>query len=117
MINELSKYHVFSTFNLSSAYHQVKIVESDYKNKAFEANDKLYELTRIPFSVKNGVAAFQLIMSQFVEQENLRAVFPLRCAVPGADPGGERLGRSPPLKPTKVILFTMILCNSVKQHS
>ena len=76
MINELSKYHVFSTFNLSSAYHQVKIVESDYKNKAFEANGKLYEFTRIPFGVKNGVAAFQWIMSQFVEQENLRDTFP-----------------------------------------
>ena len=58
MTNELSKYRVFSTFDLSSAYHQVKIAKTDYKNTAFEANDKLYEFTRIPFSVKNGVAAF-----------------------------------------------------------
>jgi len=37
---------------------------------------KLYEFTRIPFGVKNGVAAFQRIMSQFVEKENLRDTFP-----------------------------------------
>jgi len=80
MINQLSKYLVFLTFDFSSGYYQLKIAESDYKNTAFEANGKLYEFTRFPFGVKNGVAAFQRIMSQFVEQENLRAVFPLRCA-------------------------------------
>jgi len=47
MINELSKYRVFSTFDLSSGYYQLKIAESDYKNTAFEANGKLYEFTRI----------------------------------------------------------------------
>jgi len=74
MINEL-KYRVFSTFDLRSAYHQIKLVESECKYTGFEANGKLYEFTRIPFGVKNGVAAFQRIMSQFVEQENLRDTF------------------------------------------
>jgi len=53
MINELSKYRVFSTFDLRSAYRQIKIVESDCKYTAFEASGKLYEFTRIPFGVKN----------------------------------------------------------------
>ena len=53
-----------------------KLVESECKYTAFEANGKLYEFTRIPFGVKNGVAAFQRIMSQFVEQESLRDTFP-----------------------------------------
>jgi len=75
MINELSKYRVFSTFDLRSAY-QIKLVESECKYTAFEGNGKLYEFTRIPFGVENGVAAFQRIMSQFVEQENLRDTFP-----------------------------------------
>ena len=52
MIDELSKYRVFSTFDLSSGYYQLKIAESDYKNTGFEVNDKLYEFTRIPFGVK-----------------------------------------------------------------
>jgi len=33
-------------------------------------------------------------------------------SVPGANPGGGRLGQMPLLKPTKVTLFTMILYNT-----
>ena len=76
MINELAKYSVFSTFDLRSAYHQIKIVESERKYTAFEANGKLYEFNRIPFGVKNGVAVFQRVISRFIENENLNDTFP-----------------------------------------
>ena len=76
MENELAKYSVFSTFDLRSAYHQIKIIESERKYTAFEANGKLYELNRIPFGVKNGVAVFQRIISQFGESKNLKDTFP-----------------------------------------
>ena len=59
MVNELAKHTLFSTFDLRSAYHQIKIVESDCKFTAFEANGRLHEFTRISFGVKNGVAAFR----------------------------------------------------------
>ena len=71
MINELSQYSVFSTFDLRSAYHQIELVLSERKYTGFEANGKLYEFTRIPFGVKNGVAAFQQTISQFIKEENL----------------------------------------------
>ena len=59
MVNELTQHNIFSTFDLRSAYHQIKTINSEQKLTAFEANGKLYEFTRIPFCVKNGVAAFQ----------------------------------------------------------
>ena len=65
MINELSKYTLFSRFDLRSAYHQICLIESDRKYTAFEANGKLYEFTCIPVGVKNGVAAFQRKMYEF----------------------------------------------------
>ena len=76
MVNELAKYTVFSTFHLRNAYHQIKIVESDCKFTAFEANGRLYEFTRISFGGKNGVAAFQRVISELIERENLKDVFP-----------------------------------------
>ena len=55
MINNLAKYRVFSTFDLKNAYHQLPICDSDKKYTGFEANGKLYQFCRIPFSVTNGV--------------------------------------------------------------
>ena len=43
MVNELAQYNIFSTFDLRSAYHQIKIIDSKEKFTAFEANGKLYE--------------------------------------------------------------------------
>ena len=74
-VNKLSKYQVFSTFDLKSAYHQVKIKESDKIYIGFEASGRLYQFTRIPFWVKNGVAAFQRTMDGIVEEDNLEGTF------------------------------------------
>ena len=71
MINELSQYSVFSTFDLRSAYYQIELFLSERKYTGFEANAKSYEFTRIPLGVKNGVAAFQRSISQFIKEEKL----------------------------------------------
>ena len=59
LLNDLAKYHVFSTFDLHSAYHQIQITEKDRPFTAFEACGKFWEFTRIPFGVTNKVPAFQ----------------------------------------------------------
>ena len=75
MIQELSQYKYFSTFDLKSAYHQIPIGEEDRKYTAFEANEQLWEFTRIPFGVTNGVSAFQRTMDKVTQIENLKDTF------------------------------------------
>ena len=67
LIKGLAKYHVFSTFELHSAYHQIRITEKDRPFTAFEACGKLRKFTRIPFGVTNGVPAFQRRMDNLVQ--------------------------------------------------
>ena len=52
MINELSQYTVFSTFDLCSACHQIILAPSESQYTGFETNGQLYTFTRIHFSVK-----------------------------------------------------------------
>ena len=61
MVNEIASYQVFSTLDLTSAYHQVTIKPVERKYTAFEAAGSLYQFCRIPFGVTNGVANFQRI--------------------------------------------------------
>ena len=46
------------------------------KFTAFEANGELYQFRRIPFGLKNAVSAFQRAMTELIEKEGLKMVFP-----------------------------------------
>ncbi|XP_068235686.1 uncharacterized protein [Palaemon carinicauda] len=74
-VNNVSRYKVFSTLDLKSAYHQVPIREDEKLYTAFEASGKLYEFNRIPFGVKNGVAAFQRVVDQILAKEKVEGAF------------------------------------------
>ena len=76
LVNQIAQFRVFSTVDLKSAYHQIPLREEDKVYTAFEASAGLYHFTRLPFGVTNGVACFQRIMTQFVQEEKLHAVFP-----------------------------------------
>ena len=65
-VNNIAQYRVFSTIDLRSAYHQVPIRNEDKPYTAFESSGSLYQFTRIPFGVTNGVACFQRIMDSFI---------------------------------------------------
>lgn len=76
LVANLARYKYFSTFDLKSAYHQINIKQSDRKYTAFEANGQLFQFTRLPFGVTNGVPAFQRAMNEIVKEENLTDTFP-----------------------------------------
>ena len=76
MVNKISKYSVFSTVDLKSAYHQIPLKEEDKQYTAFQSGNKLYQFTRLPFGVTNGTAAFQRIIDNIIaETEKLEATF------------------------------------------
>ena len=76
IVNSIAQYRVFSTIDLKSAYHQVPLKDTDKIYTAFEAAGGLYQFKRIPFGVTNGVACFQRVMNEFVQDEGLTTTFP-----------------------------------------
>ena len=75
MVNEIARYEVLSTLDLTSAYHQVSIRPEERIYTAFEAAGSLYQFRRIPFGITNGVASFQRIMDDIIRKEHLIGVF------------------------------------------
>ena len=76
LLNKVAQHRVFSTINLKSAYHQVRICKSEQMYTAFEADGGLYEFTRIPFGVTNGVTCFQRVIDRIIQEEGLQGVYP-----------------------------------------
>ena len=74
-VNKIAQYRVFSTIDLRSAYHQVPIRKEDKVYTAFKSDGSLYQFTRIPFGVTNGVACFQRIMDSFIQEAKLDGTF------------------------------------------
>ena len=75
IVNEIAHYRIFSTVDLTSAYHQVAISPEERKYTAFEAAGSLYQFCRIPFGVTNGVASFQRVIDDIIRRENLLGVY------------------------------------------
>ena len=75
LISKISKYEIFSTIDLKSAYHQIPIKEGDKPLTAFEAGGRLYQFRRIPFGVTNGVSCFQRVIDSIIIKEHLQGVF------------------------------------------
>ncbi|XP_031333911.1 uncharacterized protein LOC116163922 [Photinus pyralis] len=75
VVSKVSKYKIFSQIDLKSAYHQMPILDKEKVYTAFEACGQLYQFTRIPFGVTNGVAAFQRTLDFIITREKLEGTF------------------------------------------
>ena len=73
VVSELSKYKVFTTVDLKSAYHQIELNSRDREFTAFQAGQELYQWRRLPFGLTNAVPEFQKAINAFVTENNLVA--------------------------------------------
>ena len=76
MVNTLSEYKVFSTYDLKSTYHQIPIKKYDKKYTAFEGNGQLCQFRVVLFGVTNGVPVFQRLVNKIIKEERLSGTFP-----------------------------------------
>ena len=53
---------LFSTFDLTSGYFQIPLVEEDIPKSAFVCKYGHYEMTRMPFGLNNATSTFQRTM-------------------------------------------------------
>ncbi|KAL5255551.1 hypothetical protein ACHWQZ_G010951 [Mnemiopsis leidyi] len=75
LAHKVAQFSIYSSYDLKSAYHQVPLHELDKIYTAFEASGRLYQFTRIPFGVTNGVAAFQRFMDSVIDSEKTEGIF------------------------------------------
>ena len=71
MASKISKYSVFSTLDIKSAYKQIPLPDEDKPYTVFDATSKLYEFSSLPFGLTNGVAKYQRSIDNVIEEDEL----------------------------------------------
>jgi len=68
MIQNLGKAKVFSTIDLESGFHQIRIKESDREKTAFSINHAKFHFIRMPFGLKNAPSIFQRCVNDILHE-------------------------------------------------
>ena len=74
-VNNVAKFKIFSTLDLTSAYHQIELPNVDRLYTAFQADGSLWQWKRIPFGLMNAVPCFQRIVDDLIKDNECDATF------------------------------------------
>ena len=75
VVNNVAQYKIYSTLDMSSAYHQVELPTSDRMYTAFQADGSLWPWKRMPFGLSHAVPAFQRIVDDIIKQNDCKGIF------------------------------------------
>ena len=75
VVKKVAGYRLYSTLDLTSAYHQVELPFSYRLYTAFEADGGLWQWKRIPFGLTNAVPCFQRIVDDIIKSNNCQGAF------------------------------------------
>ena len=75
VVQKVAAYKIYSTLDLTNAYHQVKLPASERVYTAFEADGALCQWKRIPFGLTNAVTCFQRIVDDIIKSNDCQDTF------------------------------------------
>lgn len=68
ILDQLGGNRYFTTLDLASGFHQIKMSPRDVEKTAFSVNHGKYEFVRMPFGLKNAPAIFQRAMDDVLRE-------------------------------------------------
>lgn len=69
ILSNLGQSSFFSTLDLKSGFHQIRLCERDREKTAFSVNNGKFEFCRLPFGLKNAPSIFQRAIDDVLRDE------------------------------------------------